>query len=103
MAKLKQCCPFVDPSFEISNENKPNKGAEIAETNDKIWATSLALKWLARLWSQYEDEWVLVAQKAQRWLEMQKKPVGFELNDVKLMAQQSLTVLIVSSRRASCH
>ncbi len=103
IAKLKQSCPFVDPSFEIHSDIKPNRGAEIAETNDKIWATSLALKWLTRSWSQYEEEWGLVAQKACTWLRLQKRPTGFEIEDIELMAQQSLNVLIVSSRRASCH
>eukprot|EP00794_Sanderia_malayensis_P015112 gene15112-16668_t len=104
MAKLKQCCPFVDQSFKLDNESKlSNKEVEVGETNDKIWATSLALKWLYRLWSQYEDEWSLVDRKAKEWLKMQKKPTGFDLDDINLMAKQSLSVLIVNSRRSSCY
>ena len=104
LMKLKKSCPFVDPSYEVTVQTKrsPRIDHERAELNDKIWATSLSLKWLQRLWSQYKDEWGLVEEKAVKWINNQKLPVGFLVEDVCLMAQQSLNVLIARSRRSSC-
>lgn len=103
LAKLKQSCPFVDPTFDLNNDKEVSKGLELAEIYEKIWATSIALKWLARRWSQYNNEWVLVLNKAQRWLKHQRLPSGFNLDDVNLMAQQTVGVLLSNSRKSSTH
>jgi hypothetical protein len=35
----------------------------------RVWATTLALVWLERHASANRDEWTLLAQKAQAWLQ----------------------------------
>jgi len=103
LVKLKQSCPFLDPTFDLSNDKEVNKGLELLEMYEKIWATSIALKWLGRCWLQFKNEWELVLQKSQRWLKHQRLPSGFSLDDVNLMAQQTLGVLLSNSRKTSTH
>ena len=44
--------------------------AEVSGTPDdgRIWATMVALAWLARHADESRDEWQLLAQKAEGWL-----------------------------------
>ena len=103
LAKLRQSCPFVDPTFDLNNDKEIHKGLELSEVYEKIWATSLAVKWLLRSWAQYKAEWDLVIQKASKWMKFQRLPAGFGIDDINLMAQQSLGVMLSNSRKSSNH
>ena len=55
-----------------------------------VWATLLALCQLRRKYSGQQDEWELIAMKAESWLKRQPLPAGVTLSDLKQAAEKTL-------------
>lgn len=53
-----------------------------------IWATVLALVFLEVQFASYQDEWGLVALKAEMWLAKESLPSGTSIEDLKTAAKQ---------------
>ncbi|XP_038076087.1 von Willebrand factor A domain-containing protein 5B1-like [Patiria miniata] len=62
---------------------------------NRLWATVLSLTWLEHNCSSFFNEWELLAAKADRWLNDQRLPRGFDLPGLKAAAYQ----VIVLSRK----
>ena len=62
---------------------------------NRIWATVLSLTWLEHNCASFFNEWELLAAKADRWLNEQRLPRGFDLPGLKAAAYQ----VIVLSRK----
>ena len=56
-----------------------------------MWATLLVLCQLRRKYSGQQDEWELIAMKAESWLKRQSLPAGMTLSDLKQAAEKTLT------------
>ena len=61
----------------------------------------MALVYLNMYYEQYKDEWVLIDEKANKWLRRKKLPTGFSADDIFLIAQQTLKILKSNSRCGS--
>ena len=59
----------------------------IAGVDPTVWATVVALVLLESRFSQQEDEWELVAMKAETWLSVQILPAGVDLERLKQEAK----------------
>ena len=55
-----------------------------------VWATLLALCQLRHKYSSQQDEWELIAMKAESWLKRQPLPAGVTLSDLKQAAEKTL-------------
>ena len=64
-------------------------------TENRLWATVLALVWLEHNCASFFSEWELLAAKADRWLGEQRLPRGFDTPSLKASAYQ----VIVLSRK----
>ena len=55
-----------------------------------VWATLLVLCQLRLRYSSQQDEWELIAMKAESWLKQQALPAGTTLDDLKQAAEKTL-------------
>lgn len=101
--QLKESCPFADIALrQQQNTVLGRKNSKITEKlYDNIWATTMALVYLNMYYEQYKDEWVLIDEKANKWLRRKKLPTGFSADDIFLIAQQTLKILKSNSRCGS--
>ncbi|KAJ8369788.1 hypothetical protein SKAU_G00098160 [Synaphobranchus kaupii] len=65
----------------------------LAEPEDMVWATAVALAWLEHSSASYFIEWELVAAKASMWLSAQTIPEGRDLAAIKAAANQLFIIL----------
>ena len=54
-----------------------------------MWATALVLVFLVKKMSESQDEWELVAMKAENWLKKQNIP-GVTIEELKKKAEQTV-------------
>jgi hypothetical protein len=73
---------------EVSNFMKKISPVQIPGVDPTIWATIVALILLERRFSLQQDEWELVAMKAETWLSMQSLPAGFDIQKLKEEAKK---------------
>ena len=101
--QLKESCPFADIALrQQQNTILGRKNSKITEKlYDNIWATTMALVYLNMYYEQHKDEWVLIDEKANKWLRRKKLPTGFSADDIFLIAQQTLKILKSNSRCGS--
>ncbi|XP_033642067.1 von Willebrand factor A domain-containing protein 5B1-like [Asterias rubens] len=64
---------------------------------NRMWATVLSLTWLEHNCASFFNEWELLAAKADRWLNDQRLPRGYDLPGLKAASYQ----VIVLSRKYS--
>ena len=60
----------------------------ISGVDSTVWATVVALVLLESQFSQQQDEWELVAMKAETWLNMQSLPADFDIQKLKEAAKK---------------
>ena len=73
---------------KVSSFMKKTISCPIPGVDPIIWATIIALVLLESRFSQQQDEWELVAMKAETWLSMQRLPVGFDVQKLKEEAKK---------------
>ena len=73
---------------KVSSFMKKTISCPIPGIDPIIWATIIALVLLESQFSQQQDEWELVAMKAETWLSMQRLPVGFDVQKLKEEAKK---------------
>ena len=73
---------------KVSSFMKKTISCPIPGVDPIIWATVIALVLLESRFSQQQDEWELVAMKAETWLSMQRLPVGFDVQKLKEEAKK---------------
>ena len=73
---------------KVSSFMKKTISSPIPGVDPIIWATVVALVLLESRFSQQQDEWELVAMKAETWLSMQRLPVGFDVQKLKEEAKK---------------
>ena len=56
-----------------------------------VWATVLVLSLLRLKYSSQQEEWELIAMKAESWLKRQPLPPGVSLSDLNKAADKTLT------------
>ena len=72
----------------VSGFMKKTISSPISGVDPTIWATVVALVLLESRFSQQQDEWELVAMKAETWLSMQSLPAGFDIQKLKEEAKK---------------
>ena len=101
--KLQEASPLADSSVCISEELKPLMVSDHCEYNLQLWATSLALAWLFRKWRHiHQEEWCLIARKANHWMEERDLPRGFTSGDLKTAAFQALVLVDKERLDSAC-
>jgi hypothetical protein len=73
---------------KVSSFMKKTISSPIPGVDPIIWATVVALVLLESRFSQQQDEWELVAMKAETWLIMQSLPAGFDIQKLKEEAKK---------------
>ena len=73
---------------KISSFMKKPISSPISGVDSIVWATVVALVLLESRFSQQQDEWELVAMKAETWLSMQSLPAGFDVQKLKEEAKK---------------
>jgi hypothetical protein len=73
---------------KVSSFMKKTISSPIPGVDPIIWATVVALVLLESRFSQQQDEWELVAMKAETWLSMQSLPAGFDIQKLKEEAKK---------------
>ena len=73
---------------KVSSFMKKTTSCPIPGVDPVIWATIIALVLLESRFSQQQDEWELVAMKAETWLGMQSLPAGFDVQKLKEEAKK---------------
>ena len=73
---------------KVSSFMKKTISSPISGVDPTIWATIVALVLLESRFSQQQDEWELVAMKAETWLSMQSLPAGFDVQKLKEEAKK---------------
>ena len=73
---------------KVSSFMKKSISSPISGVDSTIWATVVALVLLESRFSQQQDEWELVAMKAETWLGMQSLPAGFDVQKLKEEAKK---------------
>jgi len=86
---LLDSCPFNNILHEDS-EKLLNSTDSLYQD---IWATALALAWLQMTCEAYNKEWGIAATKSKYWLSKQTLPAGFTLNDLSVIADNTLQTL----------
>ena len=74
----------------VTNFTSKSLSNPISGVDPNVWATVLALVLLESRFSEQEDEWELVAMKAETWLSMQTLPAGV---DVAILKQEAKKLL----------
>ena len=74
----------------VTNFTNKSLSNPISGVDPNVWATVLALVLLESRFSEQEDEWELVAMKAETWLSMQTLPAGV---DVAILKQEAKKLL----------
>ena len=82
-------------SSELGKELKVVEDSCPSGCPSAVWATALALSSLKLTYSSQQDEWELVAKKAESWLRNQSLPTGLTLQSVHSEAEK-LNKLLVS-------
>ena len=75
----------IDSVTNFANKSLSNP---ISGVDPNVWATVLALVLLESRFSEQEDEWELVAMKAETWLSMQTLPAGVDVATLKQEAKK---------------
>ena len=75
-------------SSELGKELKVVEDSCPSGCPSAVWATSLALSSLKLTYSSQQDEWELVAKKAEAWLKKQSLPSGLTLQSVHSEAEK---------------
>ena len=73
---------------KVSSFMKKTVSSPISGVDPAVWATVIALVLLESCFSQQQDEWELVAMKAETWLSMQSLPAGFDVKKLKEEAKK---------------
>ena len=73
---------------KVSSFMKKPISSPISGVDSTVWATVVALVLLESRFSQQQDEWELVAMKAETWLSMQSLPAGFDAQKLKEEAKK---------------
>ena len=73
---------------KVSEFVKKAISSPIPGVSDTIWATIVALVLLESRFSQQQDEWELIAMKAETWLSMQSLPAGVDIMKLKPEAKK---------------
>ena len=73
---------------KVSSFMKKTISSPISGVDPAVWATVIALVLLESRFSQQQDEWELVAMKAETWLSMQSLPAGFDISKMKEEAKK---------------
>ena len=73
---------------KVSEFVKKAISSPIPGVSDTIWATIVALVLLESRFSQQQDEWELIAMKAETWLSMQSLPAGVDIMKLKAEAKK---------------
>ena len=73
---------------KVSSFMKKTISSPISGVDPAVWATVIALVLLESRFSQQQDEWELVAMKAETWLSMQSLPTGFDVQKLKAEAKK---------------
>ena len=101
--QLKESCPFADVTLRqkqnLSLSRKNSKSTE--KSYDNIWATTIALVFLNLYYEEHKEDWVLIDEKANKWLRRKKLPTGFTVEDIFIIAQQTTKLLKSTSRKGS--
>lgn len=97
---LLEASPLADGSVCESHELEGLLSSDMCDDSQQLWATALALAWLQRGWPGYQEEWALLAGKADGWLANHPCPRGFTPEDLKTAAHQALLLLDKDKRMA---
>ena len=81
-------------SSELGKELKVVEDSCPSGCPSAVWATALALSSLKLTYSSQQDEWELVAKKAEAWLKKQSLPTGLTLQSVHSEAEKLNKLLI---------
>ena len=81
-------------SSELGKELKVVEDSCPSGCPSAVWATALALSSLKLTYSSQQDEWELVAKKAEAWLRNQSLPTGLTLQSVHSEAEKLNKLLI---------
>ena len=73
---------------KVSSFMKKTISSPISGVDSAIWATVISLVLLENRFSQQQDEWELVAMKAETWLSMQSLPAGYDVQKLKEEAKK---------------
>ena len=73
---------------KVSRFMKKTLSSPISGVDPTVWATVVALVLLESRFSKQQDEWELVAMKAETWLSMQSLPAGFDVQKLKKEAKK---------------
>ena len=73
---------------KVSSFMKKTISSPISGVGPAVWATVIALVLLESRFPQQQDEWELVAMKAETWLSMQSLPAGFDVQKLKKEAKK---------------
>ena len=73
---------------KVSSFMKKTVSSPISGVGPAVWATVVALVLLESRFPQQQDEWELVAMKAETWLSMQSLPAGFDVQKLKEEAKK---------------
>ena len=73
---------------KVSTFMKKPISCPISGVESTVWATVIALVLLESRFSQQNDEWELVAMKAETWLNVQSLPSGVDIQKIKEEAKK---------------
>ena len=86
---LVESCPFKN----ILRDDGERRLKSTDNLYQNIWATALALAWLQTTCEKFNKEWDIAATKSKYWLSKQALPAGFTLNDLSVIADNTLRTL----------
>lgn len=93
LISLQQAAGFWLLSDITSKVIKKSKGTDCPpKVAEDVWGTILALAYLEVCCAQQQDEWELIAMKADMWLESQPLPEGVTLPSLKSTAKTVVKV-----------
>ena len=81
---------LLDKDQKTLEDACPVQGQDTATTASTVWATVLVLTKLRLSYAGQQEEWELIAVKAELWLGRQKLPAGTTLEDMYQAAEKLL-------------
>ncbi|XP_032233740.2 von Willebrand factor A domain-containing protein 5B1 isoform X2 [Nematostella vectensis] len=96
---IKRASPLADADVDVGEELQGL--LDKCDCSLQLWATAMALAWLCRSAAQFQEEWCLLARKADDWMNGRMCPRAFTPADLKRLAFQALLLLTRKSETGS--
>jgi len=84
-------------NFEVLMKEMPEEIRSLEEIDDSvkeaIWSTIIALAFMETTYSDIEDEWILIADKATRYIKKSIQGKSLEIDILKVIAKEVIISL----------